>query len=269
MSKRRPILNAPLRSLRSAALALAAGISLLPAAAPRAAADWLVTTEGGRVETRGPWEVKGKLVVFTAKDGTLSSLRATQVDMEASQRATVEARQALAEAAKAPPPAPRKSVRSITDKDVGHPDQKAAADAASAANTAKPGDAAAAGAAADKAKPADAAGKSPVSVGNWQKADRTEKDGIELFGSLNNDGADIQTDVGLTVTLYDDGDGVLGTAEAAVTPATIPGRGSTNFRVAFPGIYTFARAKFDIRSSGLKLTYQPEKPAAPAEKPNE
>jgi len=47
------------RALRLTALVLALA---LPAAAR---ADWLVTTEGGRVETRGPWEVKGKLVVFT------------------------------------------------------------------------------------------------------------------------------------------------------------------------------------------------------------
>ncbi|HEY8020052.1 MAG TPA: hypothetical protein VIH93_03070 [Thermoanaerobaculia bacterium] len=252
----------PRAALRSTALVLAVGISLLPAAAVRrAAADWLVTSEGGRVETRGPWEVKGKLVVFTAADGTLSSLRATQVDLDASRRATVESKQALADAEKAPPPAPRKSVRSITDKDVGHP----------ASDAAKPGDSATAATpaanATKSAKPADAAGKSPVSVGNWQKADRTEKDGIELFGSLNNDSGDIQTDVGLTVTLYDDGEGLLGTAEAAVTPSTMTAHGATNFRVAFPGIYTFARAKFDIRSAGLALSPAPVKPSESAEKP--
>jgi hypothetical protein len=250
----------PRAALRSTALVLAVGISLLPAAVHRAAADWLVTSEGGRVETRGPWEVKGKLVVFTAADGTLSSLRATQVDLDASRRATAESKQALADAEKAPPPAPRKSVRSITDKDVGHP----------ASDAAKPGDSATVATAADAkagAKPADAAGKSPVSVGNWQKADRTEKDGIELFGSLNNDSGDIQTDVGLTVTLYDDGEGLLGTAEAAVTPSTMTAHGATNFRVAFPGIYTFARAKFDIRSAGLALSPAPVKPSESAEKP--
>jgi hypothetical protein len=251
-------------ALRSTALVLAVGISLLPAAAVhRAAADWLVTSEGGRVKTRGPWEVKGKLVVFTAADGTLSSLRATQVDLDASRRATAESKQALADAEKAPQPAPRKSVRSITDKDVGHPDQKAS-------EAAKPGDSTGAGSAATAtdaktgAKPADAAGKSPVSVGNWQKADRTEKDGIEVFGSLNNDSGDIQTDVGLTVTLYDDAEGLLGTAEAAVTPSTMTAHGTTNFRVAFPGIYTFARAKFDIRSAGLALSPRPAVKPAPA-----
>jgi len=253
-------ISAPSNALpRATAVVLTAGILLLSVPGPRrAAADWLVTTEGGRVETRGPWAVKGKLVVFTAADGTLSSLRATQVDLPASGRATAESKQALVEAAKPPLPAPRKSIRSITDKDVRHPDADAKAAAEGSAKPGDPGKAAAAG----ETKPAEAAGKSPVSVGTWQKADRSEKDGIEVFGTLNNESSDIATQVGLTVTLYDDGGGVLGSAEATVTSDTVPGRGMTNFRAAFPGVFTFARAKFDIRSSGLKLNFQPAAPGA-------
>jgi hypothetical protein len=252
--------TAPLTAPSAALLALAA--LALPAAAR---ADWLVTTEGGRVATRGPWEVKGKLVVFTAADGTLSSLRAAQVDLEASQRATAEAKQALAEAAKPPQPAPRRSVRTITDKDVGHPDAKPAdAKAAEgAAGGAKPADGA-------PAKAAEPAGKSPVSVGTWQKVDRTEKDGVNVVGTLENASGDLQTDVALSVTLIDDAGGVLGTANAVLASDSIPGKESTAFKAAFPGVFSFARAKFDIRSAGLKLTLTPGgQPASPpADKPN-
>jgi len=74
---------------------------LLLEAAMSARADWLVTREGGRVETKGPWQVKGKLVVFTrAADSGLASLRASEVDLEASAKATADAKVQ----AEAPPP---------------------------------------------------------------------------------------------------------------------------------------------------------------------
>lgn len=260
------------RAARLTALLLAPLALALPAAGR---ADWLVTKEGGRVETRGPWQVKGKLVVFTGKDGTLASLRASQVDLEASRRATLEAKQALADAAKAPEPAPKKSVRSITDKDVRRPEP---ADAKPAAAPAPGADGTADAAAGDKAPAAaqgahaadTAAGKSPVSVATWQKVDRAEKDGIDVAGTLQNKGGDLQTDVALTVTLLDDGGGVLGTARATLDSDALPAQQTTPFKAAFPGVFTFARAKFDIQSAGLKLTMKPAdgKAAPPAEKPN-
>ncbi len=250
--------TAPLRLLSAALLALAA--LALPA---RGGADWLVTTEGGRVETRGPWEVKGKLVVFTTAGGALSSLRATQVDLEASRRATVESKQALVEAEKAPPEVPRKSVRSITDKDFSHPEAKPAdakpADAKSPDGT----PASAAG------KPAETTGKSPIAVGTWQKVDRKEKDGIDIIGTVNNGSSDLQTDVGMTVALMDDAGGTLGTARAMLTTDSITGKGSTDFKASFPGVFTFARAKFDIQSAGLKLAVAPSaSPNTPGASPN-
>ncbi len=59
--------------------------------APAVAADWLVTQEGARVETKGPWKVKGRTVVFTSSKGRLSSMRLAEVDLDASAAATEEA----------------------------------------------------------------------------------------------------------------------------------------------------------------------------------
>lgn len=59
--------------------------------APAVAADWLVTQEGARVETKGPWKVKGRIVVFTSSKGRLSSMRLAEVDLAASAAATEEA----------------------------------------------------------------------------------------------------------------------------------------------------------------------------------
>lgn len=78
-------------------------------------ADWLVTREGERIETQGPWEVKKGTVVFTLPSGTLSSLRLSAVDLEASEALTAEA----ARPAPPPPPAgPPPPVLTITDKDI-------------------------------------------------------------------------------------------------------------------------------------------------------
>ncbi len=91
-------------------------------AASASHADWLVTRAGERVETEGPWEVKGQMVVFTQPGGTLSSLRVSEVDLEASEEATAETARTAA-----PPEAPAptlasarmKGTRVITTEDVG------------------------------------------------------------------------------------------------------------------------------------------------------
>src|SRR6202023_3135637 len=80
-------------------------------------ADWIVPRQGERFEIRGTWQLKGKLLVFTLPNGTLSSMRAARVDIDASKQATAQAKQQAA----APPPAAkvepkRKSVIVLTDK---------------------------------------------------------------------------------------------------------------------------------------------------------
>ena len=111
---------------RTPALVLAGAVLAALLAASPAAADWLVTrghgsAAGARVETRGPWQVKGRLVVFETAAGQLASLRLDDVDLEASREATRRAeegaRPAAAEpAAQAPPERPPR--RRITDSDI-------------------------------------------------------------------------------------------------------------------------------------------------------
>lgn len=81
-------MRAPCRNARtrySASLCLLLAMSCL--AAP-SWADILVTHDGQRIETDGPWEVKGRQVVFTTATGVLSAMRLTEVDLEASEKAT-------------------------------------------------------------------------------------------------------------------------------------------------------------------------------------
>lgn len=51
-------------------------------------ADWLVTRDGTQIETRGAWRVEEERVVFTHSNGTLSTLRVTEVDLDASEALT-------------------------------------------------------------------------------------------------------------------------------------------------------------------------------------
>jgi glutaredoxin len=80
-----------------------------------AAADWLVTRDGHRIETDGPWKVKGRMVVYTDTRGTLSSLRLDELDLEASE--------AAGEEPESPPPAveqaeERAPVLVLTNEDI-------------------------------------------------------------------------------------------------------------------------------------------------------
>lgn len=105
--------------------------ALLVLSTAAALADVLVTQAGERIETQGPWNVKGRTVVFTSKAGVLSSVRLSEIDLEASEAATEEAKKPKP----VPPPPmeekdrlrlpippvrePGKAVMTITNKDVG------------------------------------------------------------------------------------------------------------------------------------------------------
>lgn len=79
-------------------------------------ADWLVLRDGARVETRGPWQVKAGQVIFTQTNGTLSSLRLRDVDLEASRTLTEQPAPAAPEPEK--PAAPKEPVMVITDREI-------------------------------------------------------------------------------------------------------------------------------------------------------
>jgi hypothetical protein len=246
---------------------LTSSLLLVLAAAAPAGADWLVTRAGGRIETRGPWQVKGKLVVFTGANGTLGSLRLADLDLAASENATAEAKEAKDKVDNPEPAKPqerKKSVRSLTDADFS---RKPGADAG-----AKPPDGAGAGAPKEKEEDAKAPaqdGKSPVAVASWSKADRTEGDGIDLFGTLQNNGKDMATDITLKVQLVNEANDSVGTAEGVLAATSIPAGGSTSFRVPFAGVFAFASATFDVTSKSLVINppdpkLDPKKKAPPA-----
>lgn len=58
-------------------------LSLLPVAA---AADWLAFKDGTTTETKGPWKIQGRRVVFTSLSGTLTAARLDEIDLAASEQ---------------------------------------------------------------------------------------------------------------------------------------------------------------------------------------
>ena len=87
-----------------------------------ASAEWLITHDGHRIETDGPWKVKGRLVVYTDAKGTLSSIRLDEIDLEASETASQEPAEEPAESREdesKPEREPRKRpVLVLTDGDI-------------------------------------------------------------------------------------------------------------------------------------------------------
>ena len=231
-------------------LALAALLALVAGTAGPAAADWLVTKEGARVETQGPWTVKGKLVVFKTPDGKLASLRVADVDLDASRNATEEAvaaqAQAEAEPEKPAEPERKKSVRVITDKDVR-----------------QVGPAAAPGSPEAAAGPTSGPG---VVIDTW-KQDRDSEDGhVVINGSLQNASSATAVDLQLRVMLYDESGTLMATSQAAIGSQALPPGEKSIFRADFPGYFSFATLKFEPQ--GRRLTTRPADqpiPAAPPE----
>jgi hypothetical protein len=228
----------------AAALALVAAAAL--AVAAPAAADWLVTRgdEGGasRVETRGPWEVRGRLVVFHTADGQLASLRLEQVDLEASREATLEAEEAgrrEAEAAPAPP-RERPARRRITDADIprgsGAPPAPRAADAADAGE-------ATAG--------AEDRGTARTLVVLTSQGVDTGDGHARISGTLANHGQEPVVALALTVELFDYEGGSIASRSAEIASSALSAGDVTSFIVDFPDVYSYAATSFEPRGTRL------------------
>ncbi len=250
------------------------GMALLVAAP--AAGDWLVLRDGSRLETDGPWKVKGRQVVFTRPGGTLAALRLADVDLEASAEAT-EASQAAA-AAPPPPaePAPaasattrrRKSVLVLTDDDLrpGGAGVRARAEGESADDEeAGAGQAGREDGDDDQGdgdegedseggdEPAAAVGE-PVTIVSWQGQEGSEIDGLEILGSVRNTGHDIVAAIQVRVRVVDEEGNVQADARAFLeSPSLGPGR-SSNFRALLPGIYSLLETPtFEVTSEVFTL----------------
>ncbi len=240
---------------RRSLLLLAGGLLWAAAAAAPAAADWLVLRDGSRLETAGPWKAKGRLAVFELPDGTLSSVRLDQVDVEASAEATRRAAELArqeAETKKGPAPA-RKPVRSLTDSDFR---RAVPAPAEAPGETGAEGEAAAG----DAAVTPGGVASDQLVVSGWDQ-ETTEDVGLAITGTISNRGQELATDVTLEVVLFDVTGERIAQAPATLDRTAIPAGGETAFRIAFPGVFGLTSAKFNITFRGFEKRPEPPPPA--------
>jgi hypothetical protein len=227
-------------SLPAAAAMFLCVAGLRPAAPARA--DWLVTRDGGRVETQGPWKVDGKRVVFTLKDGSLSSLRLTEVDLDASRQATTamaeEEAAAAAKASAATEAAPvKKSSRVFTDKDFVRPAAAPKDDARDAGD----------------AKPAPDSTTTPgaVKVVDWKQSHNQDTHALEITGSVRNTGPDLAVAISVNVRLFNPRGEQFATQSASLSTRSLHPGQNTAFTAVFPDVIDFASAKIDVLSTPL------------------
>jgi hypothetical protein len=215
---------------RTLAFAAALGSLALPAAA-----DWLVTRDGARVETRGGWRIKGTMVIFSLPNGTLSSLRLSQVDLPASEKATAEA---AAPRAAAPPAAAKRPVLVLTDADVRHVTRPPGAGGSGAAT---------------------AAGEEApqLEVVSWSQVQNADSLDVQILGTLRNNADTLATDVSVLVRLFDSDQGLLAETPAIVTPASLAPGATTNFRALFPGVGSFVSVTFEAKGNLTGRTLAP------------
>jgi len=204
-----------------------------------ASADWLVTRDGAAVETRGAWEVRGEMVVFTSPSGVFSSLPLSEVNLAASEAHTQKMVNAAAGAAETEEPVKRQAVMILTDVDVRHVDvetptgesEEESAEAAPA--------------------PRGDTGSS-LAVTAWEEDYNVEENTVEVTGSLRNSGRNPATSINLSVLLYSDSGTLLGKKEARLAKAALSPGESTSFVASFTAGMTFSDAQFDIQSRGFQ-----------------
>lgn len=257
-------------TLPAVALAL---VATLAAGAPApAGADWLVMKDGSRVETDGPWKLEGggRLVVFTRPDGTLASLRASEVDLDASGEATREAERASREAAEAPKTTERRdSVARLTEAELPNagplvrrePDSdERIADTATgtgaggdAADSPETGDGDSEDGSSDDA-PADrevGVDDSGLEVTTWSDVSTIGGNGTELFGAIRNVSDDTVAQIGIDAFFYDQAGELLYQGQGTLTATSIPNGRQVNFRIVAPGVFSYDRVELVPR--GVRL----------------
>lgn len=219
-------------------------------AAP-AAADWLVTRDGGRIETKGKWRVEGAKVVFTLPNGTMGVMRKSEVDLDASAVASTEGVKPSADAAKVE--SPKTPVLTLTDKDIA----KAAPVAPVGATGA---DAPAAPAAAASTSPRKSAA---VVVQSWRQ-DPAQDGGVELSGVLVNVGADIAVNITVEVEVKD-GEGKSYKAVGFPAKTSLVRDKETTFRAILPDLNEIVGEPIiKVGSEGASVGVEPDRPGKAA-----
>ena len=227
-------------------------------AGAQTSADWLVTNDGQRIETQGPWEVKGRQVLFTLPNGTLSVMRAADIDLEASNAATARGRQAAEapadEATTEARPERPKAVLVVTNESLGG-GESSEEDAAADEDFADPEEAGDPTAESETSGD-EAAAREPVEILSWRSQDSASGDGLEIVGTVRNNGADIAAAIRVTieVSIPDADEMTTFTTRAFLDKSALSPGSSTTFRTLLPGVYHLEEEpSFEVKSEAFSV----------------
>lgn len=222
-----------------------------------AAADWLVMVDGARIETKGAWKVKGNQVVFTLANGTLSTIRKSEVDLDASAAATTESQApAQPEVVEDSQPQERpKATIVLNNKNI-----RAAVEPPGVEREEESGDRDA----------APTASKGSVELVSWTSRDSSSGDGLEIVGTVKNQGRELAANISVKVVVVDEtGQAIVDTTAFMRSTGLVPGK-STTFRALLPGIFTlFHEPRFEVQSGSFTVKPEPESGDEPSVEPGE
>lgn len=208
--------------------------TLAAALAPGAAtADLLITKDGATIETDGPWRVDGRRVLFMLPNGQLSSLRTDELDLDRSALETARAAEVVeqrAELAAAPVGEP---ILRLGEDDLPKEEGSEAAEEEK------------------RAAEAEAPKTPPLEIVTFEKMPLDGDEGVQVFGTVRNNGKDTLTSVSITAILYGEEGGMLANGEAQLNKTAIRPGDTASFRVEFPGLPDFASVKFETAARGF------------------
>lgn len=202
--------------------------------------DWLVTRDGAVVDVEGTWQIEGDLLTFYLPSGRYSSMRSADVDLEASRELTRE-RTERSQRMEIEEPAQRPTIFVVTDADVYHP-------TAIAVTPDEPSDSQAVAAAGDGPEPES---RDAVQVVGWREEIDVSAADLEILGTVENGGSNPVTNISIEVRLVDLDGVVLATSSARLDRSFLVPGTSTEFTASFPGVWSYDRAEFEIRSRGF------------------
>jgi hypothetical protein len=239
--------------MRKASRSLPPTILLLAAlyAAPLAA-DWLVTRDGGRIETKGKWKIEGAKVVFTLPNGTIGMMRKSEVDLDASSVASAETPKAPAAEAKKATEAKRAPVLTLTDKDIPRatPAADAPADGPAPPPPSTPG-----------AKRVEA---TQVVVQYWRQS-QAPTGGTEISGLIKNAGTSIAIGVSVEIEAKDP-TGKVHKAIGFLEKTSLLQYRETTFSAILPELFQLAgepTIKVTAEGASVGVGKEEPKPAGP------
>lgn len=199
------------------------------------------------LETRGPFEIRGRLVVFTRLNGTLASLRLDEVDLPASRPAPTPDPAASAEPRRERPPSGE--VREL------EPDPEPQLPETLPLEESEPAILPIA-APAPPPLPDSVAGESPhLLVQSWEKILVEDGGGVEIHGTLYNHGETVATQISVIITALGSGDRILGRQRAGLPRSSVTPGSAVSFSARFPGLTGLEALGFQVESRQLELGF--------------